>query len=157
MLSRLTVAGRAALIFLLLSCCALAYYLVFVPVMPPPPPLAAQQQEERQRQWAQQRQLRREQEQQQASAEREHAAAIEKDRQRRKYLCDLAASCKRYSAARLDCAPAADFKACIQIKMGPHADDQVYACGGYGVGAVTALPPDTPSDFECFLLIRFGL
>ena len=66
------------------------------------------------------------------------------------------AACKKYSAARLDCATAGNFKTCLRIKMGDDAYDYAGACSGGEIGAAAKpLPPETPDAIECFFL-TFG-
>src|ERR1700730_279546 len=63
----------------------------------------------------------------------------------RRFLCQAASACKRYSEARLECATAGNFKTCLRIKMG---DDASYSdmCSGYDEGApAVPLPPETPN------------
>ena len=113
---------------------AVALYVIFGPALPalPEPPTTPPLTELQRKELEQQRQLRWEQEQQQARAERERAAAVEKGKEKRsESLCVLAARCKKFFAARLECAAAPDFKSCVQIRRsGGNADDQAYVCGG---------------------------
>jgi hypothetical protein len=61
-------------------------------------------------------------------------------------LCQRAAICKQYDTARLECATAADFNMCLQIKLGGELDPT----------CVPGFPPPlgTPNHIEC--LFRTG-
>jgi hypothetical protein len=112
---------------------AVGFTATFIfPTTPPPPPTAQDQAAEQER--AQRARF----------ASEAKRAKAERDRD----LCQLAAACKRYSEARLECAPAGNFKTCLRIKMG---DDAPYGgmCSGYDEGA---LSPETPNVVMCFFL-----
>jgi hypothetical protein len=65
-------------------------------------------------------------------------------------LCRVAAACKKYDQARLDCATAGNFKTCLRIKMG-HDEDFISACSGYVEGApAVPLSVETPNSVNCF-------
>jgi hypothetical protein len=67
-------------------------------------------------------------------------------------LCRMAAACKKYSEARLECATAGNFKTCLHIKMGADASYSGM-CSGYDEGAAAVpLPPETPNAVQCFFL-----
>jgi hypothetical protein len=66
-------------------------------------------------------------------------------------LCEQAAACKKYDAARLECATAGNLKTCLRIKMGD--DDAIFTniCSGYDPGApARPLPLETPNVVQCF-------
>ena len=72
--------------------------------------------------------------------------------ERKQSLCRMAAACKKYSEARLECATAGNFKTCLHIKM---ATDASYSgiCSGFDEGApAVPLPQETPNWFECLFL-----
>jgi hypothetical protein len=65
-------------------------------------------------------------------------------------LCHVAAACGKYSAARLECATAGNFKTCIQIKMGNDAY-RTGVCSGDQEGApAVPVSPETPNAVSCF-------
>ena len=56
------------------------------------------------------------------------------------------------TAARLECATAANFNMCLNIKMGSEAD-YIGACSGFKEGAPAVAPsPEAPNLLECFFL-----
>jgi hypothetical protein len=69
------------------------------------------------------------------------------EEQTRRYLCRVAAACRKYDEVRVECATAGTFKTCMRIKMGEDA-------GLYGSddGAPAILPPGTPSRLDCLFL-----
>lgn len=87
----------------------------------------------------------------QQSEAAEQAARRERDEFKR-LLCRVAAACKKYSEARLECATAGNFKTCLRIKMGTDAS-YTGVCSGYDDGApAVPLSPETPNAVECFFL-----
>jgi hypothetical protein len=59
-------------------------------------------------------------------------------------LCLRAAACEKYSAMRLECATAGNFKNCLHIKMGAQAI-YIDPCSGFNEGApAVPSPPETP-------------
>jgi hypothetical protein len=111
---------------------------------PRPSPAEVQARQEREAQARQEREARNE--------------ATRKQRiERERFLCLEAKACKKYSEARLECATAGNFKTCLRIKMG---EDSSYSdrCSGYDIGApAVSLPPDTPNEIQCFLVLTFGI
>jgi hypothetical protein len=86
----------------------------------------------------------------QARGDKREAARREKKAQVL-FLCEQAAACKKYDAARLECATAGNLKTCLRIKMGD--DDLTFTnvCSGYDPGApARPLPPNTPNVVQCF-------
>jgi hypothetical protein len=78
------------------------------------------------------------------------AAAREDQKEWKRSLCHVAVACEKYSAARLECATAGNFKTCIQIKMGT---DAYYTglCSGDQEGApAVPLSAGTPTAVSCF-------
>jgi hypothetical protein len=97
--------------------------------------------------------------QQRAAADRERMATKEKKReqeyQTKRYLCRVAAVCKKYSEVRLECATAGNFKTCLRIKMGNDAEFGG-VCSGYDEGGpALPLPPEAPNTVECFFHTLF--
>jgi hypothetical protein len=101
---------------------------------PPPPPTEEEKQAQyrREQQWARERQQR------------------EQRRQYERELCRLAAACEKYSAIRLECATAGNFKNCLRIKMGADAT-YIGPCSGFDEGAPAVPPsPETPNKVQCW-------
>ena len=85
-------------------------------------------------------------------AESSADAGMGRDGLDRGYLCEMAASCRRYTEVRDECATAGNLKACVRIKMG---DDASFAdsCSDYQIGApAVTLPPQTPDRITRFFL-----
>ena len=83
-----------------------------------------------------------------AQSSAEQQLSTEKER----WLCKKAAVCTKYGDARFQCATAANFKSCVQIKMGSDAD-YIGVCSDFVEGA-PAIPTssDTPNSVRCFFL-----
>jgi hypothetical protein len=63
-----------------------------------------------------------------------------------RYLCRIAAACRKYDEVRVECATAGSFKTCLRIKMG----EDVGLCGSDD-GAPATPPPGTPSRLDCLI------
>jgi hypothetical protein len=110
-------------------------------VEPPPPPLTPELQAIQQQRAERAEQIQR--------AEQKREVEVREQKVR---LCRWAATCRRYDAARLECATAGNFNMCLKIKMGSEAD-YIGACSGFKEGAPTVAPsPETPNLIECFFL-----
>jgi hypothetical protein len=101
--------------------------------------------EERQRRDAEREAKAVEERQKQETSWKEFIAQKARETARAENLCRLRSSCAQYPAARQECAVAANFANCIDIKI------------GVGLGSCTndghlSNPPsDTPSWLDCFL------
>jgi hypothetical protein len=101
--------------------------------------------EERQRRDAEREAKAVEERQKQEASWKEFIAQEARKTARAENLCRLRSSCAQYPAARQDCAVAARFADCIEIKI------------GVGLGACTAQgqvsnpPPDMPGWFDCLV------
>jgi hypothetical protein len=109
--------------------------------------LSVEQQEQLRKQRAEQqdrvdREYQRKQQQleQQDRLDREYAARVA----RTKSLCLLRSACERYPAARQECAVAAHFADCIEIKIG------VRYPGCTDAGHLSTPPDDMPGWLDCF-------
>ena len=71
-----------------------------------------------------------------------------------RYLCRVAAACRKYTGVREECATAGSFKICVRIKMGDDAD-LLDICMGEDGAPRTAMLPGTPNRVECFFGTRF--
>jgi hypothetical protein len=97
---------------------------------------------------------RKQEEQQAREAAKAETARVQQRRESEEsnmHLCRIAAACKKYDEARLDCAAAGNLKTCLRIKMG---EDVSYAegCSGYNLGSPAILDPRTPNAVQCFLI-----
>jgi hypothetical protein len=123
--------ARIAIGLLLLAGIALTIWLAWTGWTPPPSTqerIAAEQVARQQRERA-----------------RQEAEDLKLD------LCRTAAACKKYSAARLECATAGNFRTCLRIKMGEDAYYYSAMCSGGEEGAPAfPLPPQTPNAVDCF-------
>jgi hypothetical protein len=109
---------------------------------PPPPPTPEQR-----AQWEREGAAR-------EAQRREREAQGKWKSEQERSLCRMAAACKKYDEARLECAAAGNFKSCLRIKMGADADYSS-TCSGGDVGApAVPLPPETPGTVRCFLLLQ---
>jgi hypothetical protein len=117
------------LVFLGYLVVAIAYSIVF-------PPTPAQQRTTEAQQQAQD------------IASAQSAKNEQAKEQSRAFTCQLKRICTQYAAARQDCAVAANFDRCIQIKMG--REDRLYfACTNDG--KLYFSNSDEPGTFECFI------
>jgi hypothetical protein len=93
------------------------------------------------------------QEQQRVEEQQRREQQRNQRREYRRELCRLVAACEKYSAIRLECATAGNFKNCMRIKMGADAT-YIGLCSGFDEGA-PAVPssPETPNKVECWFLL----
>jgi hypothetical protein len=66
-------------------------------------------------------------------------------------LCEQMGVCKRYGAARQNCAVAGDFNNCVKVRMGEDYYRVLADC--HDNGQLRAEFTDAPSAAECFMLL----
>lgn len=79
--------------------------------------------------------------------------AVEQEKlENERQLCRKMTACNKYTQVRFDCATAADFERCIQIRMGDDVGYPAICTGGNKGGPALPLDPNTPNAFTCFFL-----
>jgi hypothetical protein len=82
-----------------------------------------------------------------ANKEAANKEAANKEAANKTELCRLSAVCTKYGRSRQDCAVAANFENCMEIKMG-HDASLILNCTDEG--QIWSPPKDAPSAVECF-------